>query len=97
MCIYSNAGARFFFFTTRVVFWCELISLENKIGSDDSDLYYYKIFCGGTRFPAIEPRRVNSAVQTKPSVTFHKNVRQLWRCISVNVLTVVFRNRIYLQ
>jgi len=42
-------------------------------------------------------RQVNSALQTKPSVTFRKNVRQLWRCISVNVLTVVCRNRMYLH
>jgi len=39
----------------------------------------------------------NSALQTKPSVTFHKNVRHIWRCMSVNVLTVVYRNRMYLQ
>jgi hypothetical protein len=27
----------------------------------------------------------SSALQTKPSVTFHKNVRHIWRCMGVNV------------
>jgi hypothetical protein len=73
---YSNAGAGFFLQHA----WCFGVNsyrLNTKLTVLIVICIIAKYSVAARGLLAIEPRRVNSAVQTKPSVTFHKNVRQL--------------------